>query len=171
VRSTSESVDEVVSLLPDGQDHRSVRLREPFFHGDTCMNLLAGSTPTFLVLPSAFATPDEYRKAREAASAVAEVLEITEADALAYACNSLGLGDEVLIPTGLSEELRRTLSRRGYRLRQLNFAELFGKGGGGPRCLVNDLGIAASQPTSSRYSELRPSLHAMLEDYPTSEAS
>jgi N-dimethylarginine dimethylaminohydrolase len=171
VRSTRESVDEIASLLPPSQDHRSVQLREPFFHGDTCMNVLAGSTPLFLVLPSAFATQMEYRKARDAASAVAEILEITEADALAYACNSLGLGDEILIPTGLSDGLRRMLSERGYRLRQLDFTELFGKGGGGPRCLVNDLGSSAPPPTASRYGELRAALHAMLEDYPTAEPS
>jgi N-dimethylarginine dimethylaminohydrolase len=169
VRSSRESVDEVAALLQPGHQSLPVRLREPFFHGDTCMDVLSGSHPVFLVLPSAFATPDDYARVRGAVADAAEILEISEADALAYACNSLCLGDDVLIPTGLSEELRGKLSERGYRLEELDFAELFGKGGGGPRCLVNDLGTFAQAPAASRYVDLRGSLFAELDRYPTSE--
>jgi N-dimethylarginine dimethylaminohydrolase len=166
VRSTPESVDEVTALLPDGQQAVAVRLREPFFHGDTCMNVLRGKIPVFMVHPLAFDSPQEYARARGAASKEAEILEISEADALAYACNSLSLGDQLLIPVGLSEGLRSKLQEYGYRLVELDFTELFGKGGGGPRCLVNDLGPLSQPPMASRYADLKTDLRAGLETYP-----
>jgi len=169
VRSSRESVDEVAALLPAGHSYRAVRLREPFFHGDTCTDVLSGKTPLFMVFPGAFATPDEYRAAREAASGHAEVLEIGEADALAYACNSLALGDEVLLPRGLSAGLRRSLVQHGYRLVELDFSELFGKGGGGPRCLVNELGANAGSALASRFRDLGDALRAQGEAYPEAE--
>jgi N-dimethylarginine dimethylaminohydrolase len=169
VRSTRESVDEVAALLPPSVNHRAVRLREPFFHGDTCMDLLRGQRPVFLVFPSAFADHEEYRRVRETAAAIAEVVEISEQDALGYACNSLSLGDELLVPAGLSESLRRTLAERGYRLRELDFTELFGKGGGGPRCLVNELMELDVAPGASRFAALAPSLRTELASYPAEQ--
>jgi N-dimethylarginine dimethylaminohydrolase len=169
VRSTSQSVDEVAALWPHSGKHLAVRLREPFFHGDTCMDFLKGRSPVFLVFPSAFADREEYRRVRETAAAVAEVVEISEQDALGYACNSLSLGDELLVPAGLSDSLRRTLAERGYRLRELDFTELFGKGGGGPRCLVNelgDLGALGVTPNASRFAVLASSLRSELASYP-----
>jgi N-dimethylarginine dimethylaminohydrolase len=169
VRSSRESVDEVAELLPSGQRYGAVRLREPFFHGDTCMDVLAGSNPTFLVFPGAFATPDEYRVVKKMASGEAELLEISEADALGYACNTLGLGEVLLVPSGLSAELQRSLVQRGYRLVELDFSELFGKGGGGPRCLVNE--IETPGEPRSQYSGLRDSLYEQVESYPDAEVS
>ncbi len=167
VRSTRESVDEVAALLPAGQRHAAVRLREPFFHGDTCMDVLAGPNHTLLVFPAAFAMPDEYRNLRRAAEHELDILEISEADALGYACNSLCLGEAVLAPTGLSGGLRQSLAERGYRLIELPFDELFGKGGGGPRCLVNDLG--ASGKSGARYATQRDSLYQQIDGYPDGE--
>jgi N-dimethylarginine dimethylaminohydrolase len=165
VRSTSQSVEEVAALLP-APNHLAVRLREPFFHGDTCMDLLRGRRPVFLVFPAAFAEREEYHRVRDVAAGIAEVIEISEQDALGYACNSLSLGDDLLVPAGISEVLRRSLTEHGYRLRELDFTELFGKGGGGPRCLVNDLGPLEAAPQASRFADIAPSLRDALASYP-----
>ena len=140
VRSQLESIAEVRALLPAGVRVQAARLREPFFHGDTCMDLIeVRSGHAWLAFPGAFASDVEYREVRSFVEREAEVLEIVEADALAYACNSLSLGRSLLVPEGLSPELTSRLASQGVELHPLNFGELFGKGGGGPRCLVNEL--------------------------------
>jgi len=69
VRSTRESVDEVAAALPSGQRFHASKLRDPFFHGDTCMDPLPSPKgPVWLVFPGAFASNDEYRATRRFAS-------------------------------------------------------------------------------------------------------
>jgi N-dimethylarginine dimethylaminohydrolase len=166
VRSTRASIDEVAAALPPGRSFHASRLREPFFHGDTCMDPLAAPRgPVWVVFPGAFASDEEYRAARRFASDSAEVLEISEADALAYACNTLPVGEQLLLPTGLSARFLEAVASFGYRTRELDFGELFGKGGGGPRCLVNHLrGLAAAPPTS-RYAARRAELKERVSSY------
>ncbi|MHB1844778.1 MAG: arginine deiminase-related protein [Deltaproteobacteria bacterium] len=167
VRSVRESVDEVAAALPPGTPFHGARLREPYFHGDTCMDPLpAPKGPVWLAFPGAFASAEEYQAARAFAGQAAEVVEIGEADALAYACNSLPVGEELLLPTGLSARLRDALSAVGFKLRELDFGELFGKGGGGPRCLVNELRGMAEAPPSLAYRRHRPELAGRLQSYP-----
>ncbi len=100
VRSAGESIEEVEEALPTGALFHAVRLREPYFHGDTCMDPLAAPRgPTWLAFPGAFASAEEYDAAKVFAGAAAEVIEISEADALAYACNSLAVGTSSSSPT------------------------------------------------------------------------
>jgi N-dimethylarginine dimethylaminohydrolase len=169
VRSTRASVDEVAAALPSGQSFHAGRLREPFFHGDTCMDPLpAPKGPVWVVFPGAFASDEEYRAARRFASDSAEVFEISEADALAYACNSLPVGGELLLPTGLSSRFLEAAASFGYRTRELDFGELFGKGGGGPRCLVNHLRGLAAAPPAARYAARRSELKERAASYAVS---
>ena len=169
VRSTRESVEEVGDALPMGALFHPARLREPYFHGDTCMDALAAPRgPIWFAFPGAFASAEEYEAARVFAGGSAEVIEISEADALAYACNSLAVGEELLLPTGLSRKFKDAARSAGYKVRELDFGELFGKGGGGPRCLVNELRGLPEVPSSLAYSRIRPSLAGRVATYPTS---
>ena len=69
-------------------------------------------------------------------------------------------------PAGLSSTLRGHLVRRGFQLEELELGELFGKGGGGPRCLVNEMrGLVLNEGAPS-YEALRERLHALMESYP-----
>jgi N-dimethylarginine dimethylaminohydrolase len=166
VRSTRASVDEVAAALPAGQSFHASKLRQPFFHGDTCMDPLpAPKGPVWLAFPGAFASEQEYQAARRFASGSAEVLEITESDALAYACNGLPIGEELLLPKGLSRALVEELSSFGYRVRELDFGELFGKGGGGPRCLVNQLRGLERGPSPMSYRARRTELKDRVATY------
>ncbi|HUB06674.1 MAG TPA: hypothetical protein VMB50_06720 [Myxococcales bacterium] len=168
VRSVRESVDEVAAALPPGTPFHAVRLRDPYFHGDTCMDPLPGPRgPLWVAFPGAFASAREYDAARRFASGAADVAEISEEDALAYACNSLPVGDELLVPGGLSAHFKDLVRSQGYKVRELAMGELFGKGGGGPRCLVNELRGLAEVPASLAYSRVRPSLTARAAAYPT----
>src|SRR5207237_1615672 len=53
VRSVRESVDEVMELLPPVARALPVRLRQPFFHGDTCLNVVRGAGGRTLLLAHA----------------------------------------------------------------------------------------------------------------------
>jgi N-dimethylarginine dimethylaminohydrolase len=169
VRSAFESVAEVQAALPASAESQPARLRQPFFHGDTCTDLL--ETPlgkVWLAFPGAFASPEEYRAVRRFAERRAEVVEIGESDALGYACNSLSIGGKLLAPEGLSSGLLGGLSRRGLQVEPLDFGELFGKGGGGPRCLVNELRGMASIPPPASYRNKRAAIVGDVGYYPTS---
>jgi N-dimethylarginine dimethylaminohydrolase len=168
VRSAFESIAEVRALLPGGVRVQAARLREPFFPGDTCMDLIEiRSGHAWLAFPGAFASDVEYREVRSFVEREAEVLEIGETDALAYACNSLSLGRSLLVPEGLSPELTSRLASQGVELHPLNFGELFGKGGGGPRCLVNELRGLEMPPRGTSYREHREGLLSAAGGYPT----
>lgn len=140
VRSDRESVDEVAALLPPDARTLVVKLREPFFHGDTCLDVVSGADGRILLLAHEGALVDATLADLERFCAPdVEVLAVGEADALAYACNALSLGTDLLSPPGLSTRLCDALAARGITLVETPMTELFGKGGGGPRCLVNDL--------------------------------
>src|SRR5581483_3170762 len=113
VRSVSASVSEVQAALENQVQTQPVRLREPYFHGDTCMDPI--DTPSgrlWMVYPGAFSSEAEYRGARAFAEFRAAVLEISETDALGYACNSLSFGESLLAPQGLSEDLTSRLQAK-----------------------------------------------------------
>jgi N-dimethylarginine dimethylaminohydrolase len=168
VRSTVESLDEVRAASPATGWH-AAKLQNPYFHGDTCMDVVQSSKgKLWLAYPGAFASAEEYRGARAFAEKQAEVLEIGEADALGYACNSLSLDNVLLAPTGLSSGLLGTLAAHGVEVLPLDFGELFGKGGGGPRCLVNELRGISSLDDPWSYRRQREALVAAAASYPTS---
>jgi len=72
------------------------------------------------------------------------------------------------MPTGLSTGLRGNLLRRGFNIEELDLPELFGKGGGGPRCLVNELRGFVLTADAPDYVSQRDQLHALAERYPES---
>jgi N-dimethylarginine dimethylaminohydrolase len=169
VRSVSESVDDVRRWLGPGARTVAIKLRDPWFHGDTCLNPLTtrdGRT-VLLAFAGAFVdvTLEDLNKFLEGA---AEVLTVDEADALGYACNALSVDGTVLLPKGLSPRLRDELARRGFDLEELELGELFGKGGGGPRCLVNQLRGFQGEVRSSDYAQERARLVRLADTYPTS---
>jgi len=142
VRSVHDSVAEVRSRLPAGARTLEVKLRDPFFHGDTCLD--AFDTPRGpVLLACAAALVDRSLDELKSFASGVEVIPVDEADALGYACNALAVGGRFLAPHGLSEGLLRQLADRGLSVVDLELGELFGKGGGGPRCLVNALGTPA----------------------------
>jgi N-dimethylarginine dimethylaminohydrolase len=165
VRSLRESVDEVSALLPHGAAAMALRLREPFFHGDTCLNPVTTPEGRTVLLCHEGAFADATLAAVESFCAPdIEVLPVSEADALGYACNALSVGGDLIVPRGLSSELLGALRERAVDIVEIELSELFGKGGGGPRCLVNELrGFEASVP---EFASWRPALEASAHGYP-----
>jgi N-dimethylarginine dimethylaminohydrolase len=167
VRSEQGSVEEVRRLLPAGAKLCELRLREPFFHGDTCLDAIASRDGHTLLLAHAGGFADDPTGTlRGFLGERVDLLPVDREDALGYACNALCVNGTVLAPTGLSTALRGTLVRRGYTVEELELSELFGKGGGGPRCLANELRGLTVNPGAPSYASLRAELHAKLEEYP-----
>jgi N-dimethylarginine dimethylaminohydrolase len=170
VRSVRESAAEVKKRLPEGARTLEVKLRDPWFHGDTCLNpLTSRAGKTVLLAHGASMVDHTLDDLREFCGGEAEVLPVSEADALGYACNALCVAGTVLVPQGLSESLLGDLRARDFALDEVALGELFGKGGGGPRCLVNELrGVGDLSSSPARYASQREALRKLAETYPTS---
>ncbi|ACY17654.1 dimethylarginine dimethylaminohydrolase family protein [Haliangium ochraceum] len=170
VRSVPESAAEVRARLPEGARVLEVEIREPYFHGDTCMASLATPKgPVLLLCHEAIVSPslDEIAAFAEGV----EVLRVSEADTLAYACNALAVGTHWLAPRGLSEDCKQAIAARGLEVVELELSELFGKGGGGPRCMVNELDLLAPAPELPEAYALaaqRQRLGELIDGYPES---
>lgn len=162
VRTVREACADVEARLGDDAKTLRVQLRDPYFHGDTCLSMLGEKV--LLVFPGALVEPD-VDAVRELG---VDVLEISEEDALAYACNALCIGERVLMPAGVSDGLQAQLGERGFDVQPIELTELFGKGGGGPRCLVNELRGVQTVPEKVTYAAQREELLALLDDYPES---
>jgi N-dimethylarginine dimethylaminohydrolase len=171
VRSSKESLAEVRARLPEGSRVLEVKLREPWFHGDTCLDAMTTHGGDVVLLAFAGALVDRtIPDLRSFVGDQVEVFPIDEDDCLAYAANSLCVNGTVLLPTGLSTGLRGHLLRRGFTLEELDLPELFGKGGGGPRCLVNELRGFVLTPEAPDYASRRDSLYELAERYPESSS-
>ncbi len=98
-----------------------------WYHLDTCFFAL---TPDLVVFyPGAF---DRY--GQEAIRSHFETIEIPEAEALRFACNSVVLGTHVVAPSGCPT-LTAALEKRGYQVHSISLSE-FLKAGGSAKCLT-----------------------------------
>ena len=171
VRSVKASLDEVRPQLTPGHKTLDVQLREPFFHGDTCLNPLKSKGGDWVLLAHEGALVDRTLvELRSFLGTLAEVIPVDEADALGYACNAVCVNGTVLLPEGLSTSLRGNLLKHGFQVEEIALPELFGKGGGGPRCLVNELRGFVMNDSAPDYARKRSELHALLQSYPDSVA-
>lgn len=148
--------------LPAIFDVEVVSLRlvdERFYHLDTCFAPLAGGRVMYY--PPAFDEPS--RDAIERRVPSERRLEVGEADALAFACNAVEVGDAVFL-NAATDALRARLAAWGLRAVPCNLGE-FMLAGGAAKCLVLRLaqrvpppearppgarGFASPSPTWSR---------------------
>jgi N-dimethylarginine dimethylaminohydrolase len=172
VRSVRESLADVRARLPLGARSLDVQIRDPFFHGDTCLDAIANRAGDMTLLAHGGALVTQgIPELRTFVGSYADVLAVDEDDALKYACNSLCVNGTLLVPTGLSASLRGQLVRRGFNIEELDLPELFGKGGGGPRCLVNELHGFVLTDDAPSYVAKRDTLHELIDRYPESSGS
>ncbi len=171
VRTVREAVGEVRDRLPSSARVMDVQIRDPFFHGDTCLDALTNrGGDTVLLAHEGALVNRTLPELRTFLGNKVEVVSVDESDAMAYACNSLCVNGTVLVPTGLSIGLRSVLAQRGLFVEELELGELFGKGGGGPRCLVNQLTGFVVSDEAPTYKNLRDKLHDLVDTYPESAA-
>jgi N-dimethylarginine dimethylaminohydrolase len=169
VRSVRESLEEVRNRLPRGARSLDIQLKEPWFHGDTCLNALVNRAGDMTLLAHGSALVNRgVPELRTFIDRYGEVISVDEDDALAYACNALCVNGTVLMTRGVSTGLRGQLARRGLPVEELDLPELFGKGGGGPRCLVNELRGFVLTDEAPSYGSEREALYALVDTYPES---
>ncbi|MCG3174168.1 MAG: hypothetical protein GMKNLPBB_02392 [Myxococcota bacterium] len=166
-RSEEAFCNEVAPHLK-GNNAIRVPLVDPFFHGDLALNCLTRKDGSALVLicPDAF-DGDGCETVREFCEGFVEVLEMSKADALEYAGNALCVNGTLLLPSGVSESLADQVRARGIAVQRLHFDELLGKGGGGPRCLVNELREFPEIDDSFLYRTQRTAIEALANTYPS----
>lgn len=102
-----------------------------FYHLDTC--LMALDDKTVFYFPEAFSPASQ--KALQAL--IPNLLEITEAEVLNFAANSVVVGQSVLMQKG-NPLMAAQIQNLGYRVITLDVSE-FMKAGGGLHCLTGEL--------------------------------
>jgi N-dimethylarginine dimethylaminohydrolase len=126
IRSDIEATAEVIKAF-----HKPVKplqLIDPrFYHLDMAMCILPHGE--ILNNPEAFDT--DSRKILS----LQENIFVSEADALAFACNLVAVNDSLIVNNGISEELFNELTVRGYTVIQTDFSA-FIKAGGAASCLT-----------------------------------
>ncbi len=169
VRSVQRSLDDVRPLLPPGANLLDLQLRDPFFHGDVCLNPVTNKAGTTVLLAHGDAFVSGGVVAiRNFLGERVEVLPVDRDDAVGYACNALCVNGTVFLPSGLSTQLRSHLVRRGFLYEEIDLPELLGKGGGGPRALVNEMPGFVVSDEAPTYSLLRDRLYGLVDKYPES---
>lgn len=109
----------------------SLRLVSPYFyHLDTCMCPLADGY--LMYWPDAFDIESRAEIARRVPAH--KRIEVSEADAKQFACNTVNIGEHVIMNRA-SDELRGQLARAGFRVHEVDLSE-FIKSGGSAKCLT-----------------------------------
>ena len=112
-------------------DVTSLHLIDPrFYHLDLCFAPLAGGS--VLYFPQAFDAASQ--EAIEAVYPKDKRIVVTEQEAVAFACNVINIGGNILMHN-VAAGLERTLAERGFNVIQLDLSE-FLKGGGSAKSLV-----------------------------------
>lgn len=118
-------------LAPLGYSVEPLRLVDPrFYHLDTCFCPLSDGSA--LYYPAAFGQESIDRL--EELLPRNSLLAVHEADAVAFACNAVNVGDKVLL-NAASPALRRELERRGFQVVVTPLGD-FLYSGGAAKCLT-----------------------------------
>lgn len=183
IRSQSVALEQIEHFLRDGNKTLSMQVRdETYFHGDTCLSVLQiPNAEKGLVLhaETAFTAPDlaeigDFLKKPNSVKSNTTFISLSQSDAEDYfAANSLQVGATLMMIEGASAELVDELTTHGLAIHYLKMDELFGKGGGGPRCCViklpawlSDAPELTRRLNAFRYE--RPIFASQLDDYETS---
>ena len=127
-RSEAPVHEELARLL--GREVLPVELSDRrFYHLDTCFCPLDADAA--LWFPRAF---DRYGR-RVLERLVPHLVDVSEADAVRFACNAIPVGRAVVMHAGVSAALRRRLARRRFEAHTVDLSE-FLKAGGSAKCLV-----------------------------------
>ena len=104
---------------------KETRLISKFYHLDTCFCPL--NSEFALVYSKAFKVPPEGEK----------IIEVSEEDAGRFACNSVIIGEHVIMPSGC-EDTANKVAELGFKVHLTDMSE-FIKSGGACKCLTLEL--------------------------------
>lgn len=115
-----KKTDDKIQLIP-------VELTDSrFYHLDTCFCPLDDKKAFYF--PNAFSD-----KAKALLKENIELIPIDESDAIKFACNSVVIGKDIIMPAG-AKKISEILTSLGYNVHQVEMSD-FIKGGGACKCL------------------------------------
>jgi N-dimethylarginine dimethylaminohydrolase len=110
----------------------TLKLVDPrWYHLDTCFCPLPNGE--LLWYPQAFSTASQ----KLIVSSFVQRIDLTEQDALAFACNAVCIDTDIFLPK--NDSASHLLESLGYKVTEFDLSE-FMKAGGAAKCLVLDLG-------------------------------
>ena len=113
---------------------RSIKLVDSrFYHLDTCFCPL--NDKLAMVYNEAFENGFKNQPAD-----IGELIEVNEEDALKFACNSVVIGEHVIMPSGC-EETANKVAEHGFKVHLTDMSE-FMKSGGACKCLTLELPLS-----------------------------
>lgn len=138
-RSDPEIGDWLENALLD-QQILTLKLVDPsYYHGDTALCDLGTGCMAYL---DAF---DKESQKKLVDTFGDELFEIEEKDAKKFLGNSFYVEVDqerfLFCPSGVRKKTQKEIAKRGITVIPVDVSEFFGKGGGGPKCLVFNLGI------------------------------
>jgi N-dimethylarginine dimethylaminohydrolase len=167
-RSSKAAVEEARAAVVPGSRVLEVHIREDHPFGDCAMGALTSRNGDVALLVWSGGLADRgVPDIRSFAGTYADVVPIEDPeDAEKLATHSFAVGGHAFVPTGLSTGFRANLVRRGFPIEEIDLPELLGKGGGGPRALVNELRGLVLSDDGPTYANLRDELSRLVETYP-----
>lgn len=136
-RSDPEVCDWISGVMQN--EFISLRLVKPeFYHGDTAITDLGHKCLVYL---DAF---DESSQEILKETLGDRIIEIEEKDAKKFLGNSLYIETEkgrfLFVASGIRKKTLKEIAKEGIEVIEVDVSEFFGKGGGGPKCMVFHLG-------------------------------
>lgn len=110
---------------------------DPYFHGNTFMNVYLGAdedSGLLVICPEAVSEVG-YEELLDFLGDI-RVHKISDEESLGYDTNALQVGTTVLAPSTISGGTQQALEDIGLTVEKLDLSELFRKGGGAPVCLT-----------------------------------
>ncbi len=165
-RATPDAAALVARELGETARFVAARVRPPFAFGDEVAAMLVNKAGDGVMLVHEAGLADRTIADLRSAFNKVDVISVDAEDAAAGACTALCVHGTVLHPPGLSTAVRSHLIRRGFQLVELDLPQLFGRGGGGPHALVNELVGFVVGAGAPDYPRGRDRIVALLETYP-----
>ncbi len=122
------------------EDLLSLKLKDPkYYHGDTALCDLGGPCLAYL---DAFDAKSQKKLKKVFKD---RLVEVEEKDAVKFLGNSfyVEVGEDryLFCAKGVRKKTQKAIGKLGIEVVEVDVSEFFGKGGGGPKCMVFNLGI------------------------------
>lgn len=157
-RTQAAAFAEVGALLP-ARRHLLRFRADPWFHGNTFLGAFSSSQGVMVLVCEDAIAPDDRAPLREFLEGV-RVEPISKEESIAYATNSLQVGDTALVPAQTPARIRALFASHGLRVHELALPALFSAGGGAAVCLTNRLdGVRIDDiPLAARFTSVRANI-------------